>query len=348
MISHTLLVDAIAVIVAGISLAILMLAGHGGGRAATEAFYAPRVRRARDAVVTAVERGRSDDETHAALSALPAERRMSLFVAFAPSLAGPEREALSAAARELGVLEQAERRCTSKLWRRRLHGARVLSLLGGGETVVPPLLGDPRPEVRAQAAEWASAHRDEAVVQRLVEMLADPRPFTRYTVMDSLIRLGAAASGPLARAIQYPPSGADAPALEVAARISDPPLADAAATRIGDPDPAVRAWVARVLASVGGEARAELVAGLLDDPEPEVRAAAAVALGRLGHWPAAPALAARLRDPAWRVRRDAAVALRTLGGPGRMMLERALRDEDAFARDMARQTLDLPEVALPS
>jgi hypothetical protein len=31
-----------------------------------------------------------------------------------------------------------------------------------------------------------------------------------------------------------------------------------------------------------------------------------------------------------------------------MMLERALRDEDAFARDMARQTLDLPEVALPS
>ena len=57
---------------------------------------------------------------------------------------------------------------------------------------------------------------------------------------------------------------------------------------------------------------------------------------------------ARLRDPSWRVRRDAAVALRTLGGPGRMMLERALRDEDGFARDMARQTLDLPEVALPS
>jgi hypothetical protein len=345
MVSESLLVWAIVAIGAGLLLALMMLTGHGAVRQLAESVYGPRVRRARSALVAAVDRGRPDDETRAALSALPPERRLALFEAFAPSLAGPEREALQAAARELGVLEGAERSCASRRWRRRLHGARVLSLLGGGESVVPPLLGDPRPEVRAQAAEWASAHPDEAVVQRLVEMLADPRPFTRYTVMDSLIRLGAAASGPLARAIE---DGAGAPALEVAARISDPPLADAAATRLGDPDPAVRAWVARVLASVGGEARAELVAGLLEDPEPEVRAAAAVALGRLGHWPAAPALAARLRDPAWRVRRDAAVALRTLGGPGRMMLERALRDEDAFARDMARQTLDLPEVALPS
>ena len=345
MITESLLVWAIVCIGGGLLLALLMLAGHGAVRLAAERLYAPRVRRARSALVAAVDRGRPDEETREALSALSAERRLGLFEAFAPNLAGPEREALQAAARELGVLEGAERRCSSRRWRRRLHGARVLSLLGGGERTVPPLLADPRPEVRAQAAEWASAHPDEAVVDRLVEMLSDPRPFTRYTVMDSLIRLGVHASGPLARAIR---DGAGAPALEVAARIADPPLADAAATRTADPDPTVRAWVARVLAAVGGEARAEEVAGLLDDDEAEVRAAAAVALGRLGHWPAAPALAVRLRDPAWRVRRDAAVALRTLGGPGRMMLERALRDEDAFARDMARQTLDLPEVALPS
>jgi hypothetical protein len=37
-----------------------------------------------------------------------------------------------------------------------------------------------------------------------------------------------------------------------------------------------------------------------------------------------------------------------LGAPGELLLERALRDEDGFARDMARQTLDLPEVALPA
>jgi HEAT repeat protein len=345
MITESLLVWAIVCIGGGLLLALLMLAGHGAVRLAAERLYAPRVRRARAALVAAVDRGRPDDETREALSALSAERRLALFEAFAPSLAGPEREALQAAARELGVLEGAERRCSSRRWRRRLHGARVLSLLGGGERTVPPLLRDERPEVRAQAAEWAAAHPEEAIIDRLVEMLPDPRPFTRYTVMDSLIRLGAPASGPLVRAIR---GGAGAPPLEVAARIATPELADAAATRAGDEDPAVRAWVARVLAAVGGEARAESVTGLLEDDEAEVRAAAAVALGRLGHWPAAPALAARLRDPSWRVRRDAAVALRTLGGPGRMMLERALRDEDAFARDMARQTLDLPEVALPS
>ena len=345
MISHALLIDAIAVIVAGIALAILMLAGHGGGRAATEAFYAPRVRRAREALVAAVARRRPDEETHAALSALPGERRMSLFVAFAPSLAGPEREALSAAARELGVLERAERRCGSRLWRRRLHGARVLSLLGGGEQAVPLLLDDPRPEVRAQAAEWAAGNPEPAIVERLVAMLEDPGRFTRYTVMDSLIRLGGAASEPLGRAIE---AGAGPSVLEVAARVADHRLAAAAGTRAHDPDPAVRAWVARVLAAVGGEAHAAVVGELLDDQDEEVRAAAAVALGRLGHWPAAPQLAARLRDPSWRVRRDAAVALRTLGDPGRLMLERALRDQDGFARDMARQTLDLPEVTLPA
>jgi HEAT repeat protein len=176
-------------------------------------------------------------------------------------------------------------------------------------------------------------------------MVADPSRFARYTAMDSLIRLGGDASEPLGEAIA---AGAGPTALEVAARIADPKLAAAAGARAGDPDPAVRAWVARVLAAVGGEAHATLVGGLLDDEDPEVRAAAAVALGRLGHWPAAPRLAASLRDRAWRVRRDAAVALRTLGDPGRLMLERALRDEDPFARDMARQTLDLPEVTLPA
>ena len=345
MISEALLIDAIAVIVGGIALAVLMLAGHGGGRAASAAYFAPRVRRARGALVAAVERGRTGEETRAAHEALPGERRMSLFVAFAPSLAGPEREALSAAARELGVLDRAEKRCASRLWRRRVHGARVLSLLGGGEKAVPPLLGDPRPEVRAQAAEWASGHPDPAIVARLVEMVADPSRFARYTAMDSLIRLGGNASRPLGEAIQ---AGAGPAALEVAARIADPALATAAQTRAADEDPAVRAWVARVLAAVGGEAHAADVASLLEDDDPEVRAAAAVALGRLGHWPAAPRLAAALRDPAWRVRRDAAVALRTLGDPGRLMLERALRDEDPFARDMARQTLDLPEVTLPA
>ncbi len=79
-----------------------------------------------------------------------------------------------------------------------------------------------------------------------------------------------------------------------------------------------------------------------------MRAAAAIALARLGHWPAAPALAARLSDPPWGVRRNAALAVRGLGPAGELLLGRALRDDDWFARDIARQTLDLPEPMLPA
>jgi HEAT repeat protein len=104
----------------------------------------------------------------------------------------------------------------------------------------------------------------------------------------------------------------------------------------------------RILGALGGERHAAAVVARLADPAAQVRAAAAVALGRLGHWPAATALAERLRDDDWQVRHDASLALRVLGPAGQLLLQRALRDEDAFARDMARQTLDLPEAGLPA
>ena len=166
--------------------------------------------------------------------------------------------------------------------------------------------------------------------------------------MDSLIRMRRDAVPSLVRAIEGERSETLPVVLQVAARIADAELAGPAAAHIADPDPGVRVWVARLLGAIGGEEHTAAVQRLLDDPAPEVRAAAAVALGRLGHWPSAPAVAERLRDPVWRVRRDAALSLRVLGAPGELLLERALRDEDAFARDMARQTLDLPDVALPA
>ena len=58
MISESLLTWAILAIAAGLALALAMLAGHGGARLAAEAVYGPRVRRARAALVAAVDRGR--------------------------------------------------------------------------------------------------------------------------------------------------------------------------------------------------------------------------------------------------------------------------------------------------
>jgi HEAT repeat protein len=179
-------------------------------------------------------------------------------------------------------------------------------------------------------------------------MLDDPRGLARFTVMDSLIRLGASAVEPLAATIDSATGLAAVAALRVGTAIGDPRLAPSARRRLDDEDPAVRAWSVRLLGAIGGDENAAAVEGRLGDPADEVRAAAAIALGRLGHWPAAPQLGARLGDPSWTVRRNAALALRSFGAAGELLLNRALREEDAFARDIARQTLDLPEVTLPA
>ncbi len=331
----------LALLVCGIGLMVL----HGTVVAAAGRLRDRRVRRARAAILGAARRGEADEEATAALAAVAPERALAVLDELAPSLAGPEREALDEIARRRGLVEHAEAHCGARRWRTRLHAARVLALHGGGETTVPPLLDDPRPEVRAQAAEWAAAHPEAGPAERLVAMLADPAPFPRYTAMDALVRLRGAGVEPLARAIV---AGAPREALEVAARIGDARLAEPAHGRLDDPDAGVRAWAVRVLGALGGERHAAAVVERLEDPASEVRAAAAVALGRLGHWPAAPALAAALHDPVWQVRRDASLALRALGPAGQLLLQRALRDEDAFARDMARQTLDLPEAGLPA
>ena len=367
------LVEGFALALAGLLLAALaLLVGHGTWLARLERRWRHAVADARAAMAEVADRLELSAANEAALRRLPSDRLLDLFAELVPSLTGAPRLALTEAARKLGVVDLAEQWCRARSWRRRLRGARLLTLLGGGGGVMPALLADPHVEVRAQAAEWAADHPEPAVARTLVAMLADPRGLARFTVMDSLIRLGPAAHEPLAAAIA---DGAGAPddaragaadnarvggadgareggvvaaALEVGAAIGDPRLAGPALARLDDGDPAIRARAVALLAAVGGAEHAATVAGRLDDEAEEVRAAAAVALGRLGHAQAAPALAARLADPSWLVRRNAALALRHLGASGELLLRRALRADDRFASDMARQTLDLPEVTLPA
>jgi hypothetical protein len=336
---------ALAVLIGG---GILLIGGHGVAVLLERAAYGGRTREARQALAVAIDRGAAGPDTRRALKRLSRSRALAVLEELAPNLAGADAATIAQAAADLGIVARAERRCRSRSWRRRVHAVRVLERLNSGEDAVPPLLGDARPEVRAAAAEWAADHPAAPLADTLVGLLGAPEPFIRVAAMDSLIRFRRHAVPALARAIADPAAPAAPVALEVAARIADADLAAPAAARADDPDPRVRAWVARLLGALGGDEHAAAVTRLLGDPEPDVRAAAAVALGRLGHWPEAPALAALLRDPAWRVRRDAALALRALGPAGSLLLERALRDEDRFARDMARQTLDLPEAALPA
>ena len=191
----------------------------------------------------------------------------------------------------------------------------MLTLVGRGESVVPDLLHDPQPDVRAQAAEWAAGHPDPEIVAALVAQLAVPTDLCRFAVQDSLLRLGRFAIEPLACYLEMHDGGEVEAALEVAIGLADPRFLSPAQTLCRDSEPRVRALAAAIIGALGGEQSTPVLLALLDDPADEVRAAAAESLGRLGQATAAAALSAKLRDRAWDVRHAAGLALRAFGAP---------------------------------
>lgn len=329
--------------VAVAELITLLALGLLGGADAARRVHRRRADRRVESVgstVLAAMSSPATGEAATALRALPPRLRLRAVARAAMLMGGDGRRRLTALAEEAGVIARAQRWCAGRRWSRRLHGARVLTLLGGGERVLPALLDDPRPEVRAQAIEWVGQNAEAALVTRLVTMLGDAGGVCRFTLMDALVRAGEVAIAPLARELGSA-SGRRAQApLAIAAGTPDLRLLVPGLALCADAHPRTRALAAQLVAGIGGGRAAAALIALLEDPEPEARAAAVRGLGALGHWPAAASLAALLRDPAWIVRRDSALALRALGAPGTLLLRRALRDEDAFARDIARQTLD--------
>lgn len=161
------------------------------------------------------------------------------------------------------------------------------------------------------------------------------------------MRVGRAAADPLLRYMSAADGAPAGEALEVAAGIADARFLVAALELCGTADPRTRSLAATLAGSVGGSRAADALTGLLADPHAHVRAAAK-ALGTLAHWPATGTLAACLRDPSWDVRRAAAIALRAMGAVGVLLLRRALTERDRFARDMARQVLELPGCEQPA
>ncbi len=293
-------------------------------------------------VVEGEDPGSVDD---GALHGPPGWLRAEIVTELLPALSGPRRERLLRVAIELGMVSDAERRCGSARWSRRLRGVRVLTLLGTSKESLVGMLDDSHPEVRAGAAEGIADHPTPERVERLLEMLRDSSPLVRFAAKDALLRIGRPATEPLAELLASAPAAGAEDALDIATGLAGPAfLAPALALATSD-RAAVRARAARLLGAVGGANATEALTRLLEDPETQPRAAAAESLGRLGHWPASGALAGRLGDPDWSVRRAAALALRDLGAPGLLFLRRALGGEDRYAQDIAHQVLDLPEAA---
>ena len=280
-----------------------------------------------------------------ALRVLPRDVQLRIFIDISRNLSGAGKERLRFGAQELGLLERARVLCGSRLWTRRLRGARLLCRMDVSDPLVERLLSDRHPAVRAQAAEWAASHPSPAVIAKMLEMLADRATQARFAVQDTLLRMGTIIAEPLARFLETHTGAPAESGLRVAESVAQPVFRPVALRLSADDDAGVRVAATTLLGGIGDAQSAARLTELLSDPESRVRAAAARGLGRMQHWEAASELGNCLRDSTWRVRRDAALALRAIGAPGALYLRRALKGDDVFAADMAQLVMDLPEAA---
>jgi len=281
-----------------------------------------------------------------ALMSLPGALQIRVFSSLTRNLSGRQKRAVGELAVRVGLLARAERGLQSPRWWRRLHAARLLTVLDVGAAAIPRLLTDPDPQVRAQGADWAGGHPRPELIKALLKLLNDPSKFCRFTAQNSLLRMEALPVPFLSEYIRQASGPGLESALEVALGLAESRLLAPALKLCSHPAPTVQALAARLLGQIGGKDGVTALSELLHHSEATVRAAAARAMGKLGEWPFAPALARALRDPAWDVRRTAGLSLRSLGSPGILLLRRALSDEDRFARDMARQILEIPASTL--
>jgi hypothetical protein len=326
-----------------LALSLLILFGHAWMAQRRERRWSVPVEKGRRGLLGVVGTGRLSRPDEAVLRGLPVRQQIRLFTELVPSITGQSRDHLAHLAREIGLIPVAERMAASRDWRDRLHGVRLLSAVGGGDKVVPPLLEDPHPAVRAEAVEWVGMHPTPDLIERLVKLLPRTDRYGTFVVRDSLLRVGPDAIAPLARYLERHNGRHAEPALDVAAGMPDVRFAAAALRLCADPLPHVRARAAALAGAVGSQEAVDQLQRLVQDEDAEVRAAAAAALGRLGHWPSAAVIAPLLRDRAWIVRSQSALALRALGSPGILYLRKGLGDADPFAADISRQVLDLPE-----
>ncbi|MFN2636416.1 MAG: HEAT repeat domain-containing protein [Gemmatimonadaceae bacterium] len=301
--------------------------------------------RARESLSRLVNRGTINLDDIELLKQLPKNVQVMAFLEISNNVSGTGKERLRFVAREVELLDRARVLCESRRWTRRLRGARLFSRLDVSNPLVEKLLADPHPVVRAQAAEWAATHPSPAVVNRMLEMLADPATQARFAVQDALLRMGTFVAEPLVSFLETHDGRAAASALQVAEALASTSFRPGALRLSQSDDMNVRLAAANLLGGIGDEPSAARLTVMLKDSESRVRAAAARGLGRMQHWQAASQLAEGLRDSTWRVRRESGLALRAIGAPGALFLRRALKSDDAFAADMAQLVMDLPAAA---
>ena len=300
---------------------------------------------ARQSLARLVTRGTINLEDIELLRQLRQDVQVTVFLETSRNLTGSGKERLRFVAHEISLIERARKLCESRLWTRRLRGARLLSRMDVADPIVVKLLSDENAAVRAQAAEWAAAQPSPPIIATMLTMLADPATQARFAVQDALLRMGSIVTEPLAAFLETHTGLPAESGLRVAGAIGSSRFLPAANRLSASENVGVRVAATNVLAAIGDVSSADRLAALLKDPDSGVRAAAARGLGRMQHWQSGSQLAECLRDSSWQVRREAGLALRAIGAPGALFLRRAIKGDDRFASDMAQQVLDLPEAA---
>jgi hypothetical protein len=322
--------------------ALVVIFGHALWLQRSRRRDAALLARAHAALSEMLQRSDAAPDAAPVVGALSLALRIRLFSDLAVSLSGGAAARLTTLASASGLTAAAERWGRSRWWWRRLRGVRLLTVIGGGTSMVPGLLDDPNPFVRAQAAEWAAAHPTPDVIQRLLGALAGGGQLFRFSAQDALGRIGRQAIDPISDFLATHRGAPTEPVLEVTVGLPDARLLPSALRSAGDAAARVRALAAALLGALGGDQAVAALMRMLADQSTTVRAAAVRALGHLGEWQAAPRIAPLLRDRTWQVRKDTGLTLRRFGAPGMLYLRRAVADADPFAADMAIQMLDLP------
>jgi hypothetical protein len=251
-------------------------------------------------------------------------------------------EVLRLMAAEFSLDQRAHRLIGSRLWRRRLVGVRLASLLRLDDDAAVAGWCDRSAPVRAVSADVLGQRRDVVSIQRLVGLLGDRNGVVRFAAANGLVHIGLPVA-PVLRERLESVDEATIGELEVAGAIRDPRLGPAVARHLGDPRPEARAAVVSALGRLGDRTSLELVEDAAHDPDPRVRRNAVRALGLARHWPGAGTIADRLDDADPDVVRAAGTALLDVGAPGKLFLQRGARGQGESSQ-LCRHLLDVDAV----
>lgn len=283
------------------------------------------------------------EAVHQLAGKLPKRALLGVIQTLAFDIEGQARERLENLVRTRGLDRHIRQRARSQRWRLRVQAAQLHYLLEDTDIDRASLLRDRHPLVRARAVESMTPSQAERFIPELLVLLAGSEPAVCWAAKQSLLGIGSRVVPELVRFLAEVEPGMGLEALEVAANLPDPRLAEVLRGYCAAEDPRARRMALTALSTGRGEGAEELLAQALRDPEEEVRVAALEGLDRLGAVAAVSTVGRLLRDPSWFVRRAAGSALDNLGASGHLMLRRYLTDLDPFARDMARRVIDARE-----